>query len=146
MNISMLWGVKKWEPAPARRNVIPRDVINFSPATSQCVWVTFYKIFSEIVWKKNTFISSEKKIFFINFHHQSNCHMAPILFYGNLIWLKFTPMWCDLTQFNVWQILMAHLLKYNMDKVIWKCWWHEIFALLILGKGKQREMVSLIER
>ena len=44
--LSMLCGVQKWEGAPARRNVIPRDVINFSPATSQCVWVTFYKILS----------------------------------------------------------------------------------------------------
>ena len=41
---------------------------------------------------------------------------------------------------------LAPLLKCYVAKVIWKCWWKEILAVLILEERKQRAMVSLIER
>ena len=141
---------------PARRNVIPRDVIKFSPATSQCVWVTFYKIFSEIFGKKNAWYffplrhrefsqiitPPEVKVPWLIFTQIfSNLILSPGFFYDYLISLRFTPRWPDsLYDKNVDG-------SFDKDKVIWRCWWHEIFThIWYLCKRKQRVVVSLIGR
>ena len=105
LNNSWCIYVQKWEPAPARQNVIPRDVINFSPATSQCVWVTFYKIFSPQFCEK--FFLLLKKHLWGMFHKFSptSSQSATSRFYNKKIYTWLDPV-------HDKQMLMVHLMKY----------------------------------